>query len=122
MLIVTFGVFGIVAPSGFVWVAERSVTSSVFYLAAMVRVAFGLILISVASSSRTPRTLRVLGYIILIVGITTALAGLVAIEGAHAIIESWSRQGSGVIRLSVIPLPILCGFAAYACAPTRRAA
>jgi hypothetical protein len=94
----------------------------VFFVVAAVRVAFGLLLISVASVSRMPRTLRVLGYLILIVGITTGLTGLMAIEGAHTIIEWWLRQGSGVIRLTGIPLLVLGGFVAYACAPTRRSA
>jgi hypothetical protein len=122
LLIVTVGAVGIIAPSSLVWIAEHSVTSGTFYVIATVRVAFGLILISVASVSRAPKTLRVLGYIILIAGITTALMGLVAIERAHAIIEWWLRQGSSVIRLTGIPVLALGGFIAYACAPARRAA
>jgi hypothetical protein len=122
LLIVTVGAVGIIAPSSLVWIAEHSVTSGTFYVIATVRVAFGLILISVASVSRAPKTLRVLGYIILIAGITTALMGLVAIERAHAIIEWWLRQGSSVIRLTGIPVLALGGFVAYACAPARRAA
>ena len=122
LLIGAFGAVGTIAPAGLLWVAEHSATSSVFFVVAAVRVAFGLLLISVASVSRMPRTLRVLGYLILIVGITTALTGLMAIEGAHAIIEWWLRQGSGVIRLTGIPLLVLGGFVAYACAPTRRSA
>jgi uncharacterized membrane protein YidH (DUF202 family) len=55
---------------------------------ATVRVSFGLVLISVASASRTPRALRVLGYVILIPGITTALAGLLEIGRAHTTINS----------------------------------
>ncbi len=122
LLIGTGGVVGIIAPSGLVWIAEHSVTSGAFYVIAMVRIAFGLILISVASVSRAPKTLRVLGSIILILGITTALTGLVAIERAHATTEWWLRQGSGVIRLTGIPVLALGGFVAYACAPARRAA
>ena len=122
LLIVAVGAVGIIAPSGLVWIAEHSVTSGAFYVIATVRVAFGLVLISVASVSRAPKTLRVLGYLILIAGITTALTGLVAIERAHAIIEWWLRQGSGVVRLTGIPLLALGGFVAYACAPARRAA
>ena len=120
LLIVAVGAIGISAPSGLVWIAENSVTSGAFYVIATVRVAFGLILIFVASVSRAPKTLRLLGYFILIAGITTAVTGLVAIERAHTIIEWWLRQGSGVIRLTGIPLIALGGFVAYACAPGRR--
>jgi uncharacterized membrane protein len=122
LLIGAVGAVSIIAPSGLVWTAEHSVTSGVFYVIATVRIAFGLVLISVASVSRAPKTLRVLGYLILIAGITTALMGLVAIERAHTIIEWWLRQGSGVIRLTGIPVLALGSFVAYACAPTRRAA
>ena len=122
LCIVTVGAVGILVPSGLVWIAQHSVTSGAFYVIATVRVAFGLVLISVASVSRAPKTLRVLGYLILIAGITTALTGLVAIERARAIIEWWLQQGSGVVRLTGVLVLALGGFVAYACAPARRAA
>lgn len=122
MLIFAVGAVGILVPSGLVWIAQHSVTSGAFYLIATIRVAFGLVLISVASVSRTPKTLRVLGYLILIAGITTALTGLVAIERARAIIEWWLQKGSGVVRLSGVLVMALGGFVAYACAPARRVA
>ena len=122
LVIVAFGAVGILAPSGLVWIAEHSVISGAFYVIAAVRVAFGLVLISVVSVSRAPKALRVLGYLILIAGITTALAGLAAIERAHAIIEWWLQQGSVVVRLTGVLVLALGGFVAYACAPARRAA
>jgi hypothetical protein len=120
--IATFGVVGILSPSGLIWVAQHSVTSGVFYLIATVRVAFGLVLISVASASRAPRAVRVLGYVILIAGITTALTGLLAIGRAHAIIDWWLQQGSGLVRLTGILVIAFGGFIAYACASARRTA
>ena len=96
LVIMAIGTVGILVPSGLVWIAQHSVTSGAFYVIATVRVAFGLILISVASVSRAPKTLRILGYVILIAGIMTALTGLVAIERARAIIEWWSQQGPSV--------------------------
>jgi hypothetical protein len=122
LFIAAVGAVGMVAPSGLVWVAEHSATSGAFYVIATVRVAFGLVLISAASVSRAPKTLLVLGCLILIAGVTTALMGLVAMDRAHAIIEWWLRQESGVVRLSGIPLLALGGFIAYACAPARCAA
>jgi hypothetical protein len=122
LLIMAVGAVGILVPSGLVWIAQHSVTSGAFYVIATVRIAFGLVLISVASGSRTPKTLRVLGYFILIAGIATALTGLVAIERARAIIEWWLQHGSGVVRLTGVLVLALGGFIAYACAPARRAA
>ena len=116
------GAVGILAPSALVWLAQHFVTSGAFYVLAAVRIAFGLILISVASASRAPKALRVLGYVILVLGITTALTGLVAIGRARGIIEWWMQQGPVPVRLtSVLPLA-LGSFVAYACAPARRSA
>jgi len=121
-LIGAVGVVGILAPAGFVWIARHAVTAGALYGIATVRVAVGLVLIAVASGSRAPKTLRVLGYLLLIAGITTALTALVAIECARALIAWWVRQGPTVIRLTGIPLLALGGVIAYACAPARRGA
>jgi hypothetical protein len=121
LCIVTVGAAGVLMPSGLVWIAQHFVTSVAFYIIAAVRVAFGLVLISVASASRAPKALRALGYVILIAGITTALTGLLAMGRARAIIDWWLRQESGVLRLTGVLALALGGFIAYACAPTRRA-
>jgi len=122
LIIAAIGAVGIVVPFTLVCVAEHSATSGAFYLIGAVRAAVGLVLIAVASGSRAPKTLRVLGYVILVAGITTALTGLVAMERARAIIEWWVGQGSSVVRFTGFPLLALGGFVAYACAPARRAA
>ena len=121
LFISAVGAAGILMPSGLVWIAQRSVTSGAFYVIGTVRVAFGFVLISVASASRAPKTLRVVGYLVLIAGITTALTGLVAMERARAIIEWWLQQGPGVVRVASVLVLALGGFIAYACAPARRA-
>ena len=108
-------------PSALVWLAQHFVTSGAFYVIATVRIAFGLVLISVASASRAPKVLRVLGWVILVLGIATALTGLVAIGRARGAIEWWLHQGSGVFRLTSVLILALGGFVAYACAPIRRA-
>jgi hypothetical protein len=120
LCIATVGVVGILAPSRLVWIAENFSTSGAFYVVAVVRVAFGLVLISVASASRAPKALRVLGYIIVIAGITTALMGLLGIGRARAMIEWWLQQGSSVVRLTGVLILALGGFVAYACAPAPR--
>jgi hypothetical protein len=122
LCILTVGAVGILAPSSLVWVAHHFITSGPFYVIATVRVAFGLVLISAASASRSPKALRVLGYVILIAGIATAVTGLLAIGRARASIEWWLQQGSGVVRLTGVLVLSLGGFVAYACAPARRAA
>ena len=119
--IAAVGLSGLVAPSGLVWIAQHSVTSGVFYVVAAVRVAFGLVLVSAASASRAPRALRIMGYVIVVVGLVTALTGAAGIERARTIIDWWLQLGMGVIRVTSLLLIALGGFVAYACFPARRA-
>jgi len=119
LFIAGFGTVGILAPTNLVWIARHSVAPVELYVIAAVRVAFGVLLISVAPASRAPKTLHIVAVIPLVAAIATPFVG---VERAPAIIEWWSQQGSGLLRLSAIPLLALGGFVAYACAPARRAA
>ena len=121
LLIASIGAVGIVVPSGLVWGSQFALTSAAFYLIGAVRVALGLLFISVAPASRAPNALRILGYVILLAGILTAATGLVAMERARAIIEWYLQQGSGVVRLAGVAVLALGGFITYACASARRA-
>jgi hypothetical protein len=117
LLILALGVVGIVAPSVIAWIAQHALTAGVFYVVAVVRVAFGLLLVSVASASRAPRTLRVLGCVIVVAGIAAGLMGLLAMDRASAMVGWWLQQGSDVLRLTCVVLVAVGGFIAYACAP-----
>ena len=117
-----FGIASVLDPSGLVWLAQQFVTPGAFYVIAAVRIVFGLILISVSPASQAPKALRVLGYVILILGISTAITGLVGVGRARGAIEWWLQQGSGVLRLTAVIVLALGAFVAYACAPTRLAA
>jgi len=114
------GAVGILVPSGTVWLARLFLTSGPFYVIAAIRIAFSLILISVASSSRFPKVIRILGYIIFIAGVAAAFSGLVAIEQARGAIEWWLQQGSGLLRLTCALVIAFGAFIAYACAPAQR--
>jgi hypothetical protein len=119
LIIIAVGAVGMLSPSGLVWLAQHSLTPVELYIIAAFRVAFGLLLISVASASRAPKALRVFAFIPLVAGIATPFVGA---ERAPAIIEWWSQQGSGLVRFTGVLLLALGGFVAYACAPSRRAA
>lgn len=122
LCIAAIGAGGLLAPSLLVWIAEHAVTSGAFYVIAVVRVAFGLVLIAAAPVSRAPRALRILGAIVVIAGLTTAVTGLVGMERARTIIDWWLQQGVTVFRATTLLLVAIGGFVAYACAPVRRAA
>jgi len=117
LCIVAVGAVGILAPSGLVWIAHRAESPVDLFAVAAIRVALGVLLLLVAPASRAPRTLRVVAVIPLLAALATPLMG---VERARAIIEWWTQQGSGVVRLTAIPLLALGVFIAYACAPRRR--
>jgi hypothetical protein len=118
LYILAVGVIGMIAPSSLIWIAQRFTTPMDWYALAAVRIAVGLLLLSVAKASRTPRTLRVVAFVPLIAALAIPVLG---VEHARATVEWWMAQGSGLIRLSAVPLLALGGVIVYACAPARRA-
>ncbi len=118
------GIVGIVLPAGLVWVAQQFVSSGAlaFFAVAIVRIVFGLILISAASASRAAKGLRVLGGIIVILGIATALAGSVAVEQSRAAIDWWGNKDAAPCVSQAGSILALGSFVAYACAPRENGA
>jgi ABC-type multidrug transport system permease subunit len=97
LVIIAVGAVGILAPPALVWIAQHSLAPVELYAIAAVRVAFGLLLISVASASRVPKTLRVVAFIPLVAGIATPFVG---IERAQTVIEpqrcaNWPPSAGG---------------------------
>jgi hypothetical protein len=119
LLILTVGVIGMVVPSALQWIAGRLESPRAWYALAVIRVLLGVLLLVVAKSSRAPRALRVVAFVPLVAGLAIPLVG---VPWARATVEAWSLQGPGVLRLSAIPVLLLGGFIAYACAPARGAA
>jgi hypothetical protein len=124
LFIAAIGAGGIVAPSALVWIGQPFTTPVAWhwYVLAGIRVAFGVLLLSVAKVSRAPRALRVVAFIPLAAALGALITPFVGIDRAQAAIEWWSLQGPWLVRLSAIPLLALGGFIAYACAPARRVA
>jgi len=117
--IAAVGAAGLVAPAVLFWIARLFVDSGVVAFAALaaVRIAFGLILISVSPGSRAPRALRILGYLILAAGVSTAVTALAGVGWAREAIEGWVQRGANMARLTAVPIVALGSFVAYSCAP-----
>lgn len=120
LLIVLVGVAGLIAPASIVAFAGLFASRGAFYLLAAIRVAFGALLVAVAPVSRAPRGLRVLGLIVVALGIAAAIAGYAAIGEAHAAIAVWQHADTLLIRLTCLLPIVLGGFVAWACAPPRH--
>lgn len=118
VLLITAGVTLILFPGLVPWLAQHPLTSLEVYASAVIRIAIGLLLISVARGARVPGVLRMLGGIALIAGVATLFIG---IDRAQAIAAWTSQRGAGVVRLFGL-LPVVLGvLVVYACGPVRRA-
>jgi hypothetical protein len=73
LLAVLFGLTGMLWPEGLMQLATYSFSRTGLYVVAAARIILGGLLFFAASSTRTPKTIRVIGLVILIAGIATAL-------------------------------------------------
>jgi hypothetical protein len=115
-LIALLGAVGIVAPTFLLSVSRPFLTPTGLYAAALIRVVFGAVLLMAAPGSRLPRTLRVLGAVIVVAGIATPLVG---VERARAIVDWWAAHGPVLLRMWASVAVVLGAFVAYAVSGRR---
>jgi hypothetical protein len=109
LAIAAMGVLGIAAPALLLEIARPLTTGIALYGAAVIRVVFGALLLFLASASRMPGTIRVIGFLIVIAGLLSPFFGIAA--GAFVWI---SGQDHRLIRAVAI-LPFAFGlFVVYA--------
>jgi hypothetical protein len=99
---------------------ERSLTTPAgFYAIAAMRIAIGLVFGLAAPASRAPRTLRVLGLIVIIAGMATPWFG---VARARAVLDWLATAGPLLMRLDAGVGMAMGGFLVYVFrTPTRRA-
>jgi hypothetical protein len=119
MLIVAEGILGIAAPDPFLKAVRSFQTTPVIYLAAAIRLVFGVVLVRAAPTSRAPRVLRVFGYLMVIGGLLTPFVGG---QAARVILDWWSAGGPGLVRVWAAAAAALGIFIVYLVAPKRRLA
>ena len=99
---------------------ESVLTPTGLYAIAVLRIAIGLVFVFAAPASRAPRTLRVLGLVVIIAGLTTPWFG---VTRAQAILNWVASAGPLLMRLDACVGMAMGGFLVYVFrAPTRRAA
>lgn len=118
VLLVMQGLVGIAAPDVFLSAVRFMQTPPVIYGAAVLRVAFGIVLMGAASGSRAPRFLRVLGFLMVIGGLLTPFAGVWI---AQHILGWWTTGGHGLVRVFAGVSLALGALVVYAIARRRQA-
>jgi len=93
---IVVGVVGIFTPDSLMTIGRYVATPVGLYAIAALRVAIGLVLMLVAPISRVPRTLRVVGAVVLVAGLATPLFG---VERTRAILDWESTRGTALIRV-----------------------
>ena len=119
LFIVALGILGMAAPTVLLDTTEFALTQVGLYVAAALRVAFGIVLIAAAPVSRLPRTVRILGILFIVAGVITPFVG---VERAREIVDWWTVQGPIFMRAWAAIAVVLGVFIIYAFTPRRLAA
>ena len=119
LIIAGIGVFGVATPSALLELGRSLQTPSALYIVAAVRIIFGGLLLWVAPLSRAPKTLRVLGVLIIIVGVLTPFIG---VERSRAMLDWWSTQGPLFTRAWMGAVVVFGLFIVYVVTTPRRSA
>jgi hypothetical protein len=112
LLSIIVGIAGIISPDG--GMAFRRLyfaTPALFYAVVAVRSAMGFGLILAALHSRWPRTLRALGAVVCLQGLSAALLGL---DRARAVMEWEGMQGHALLRAGAAVALASGGFIVFA--------
>ena len=107
---VAVGVGGLISPEIVTDMRRLYFATPVrLYTAAAVRVAMGLVVILAATASRAPKTLRTLGALMCMQGVSATLLGP---EHARTVLEWEARQGPGLLRVGAAVALATGGFMA----------
>ena len=117
-VVMIIGSAGVVAPDRLIAAGRYVVTPAGLYAIAALRVGMGLVLMLVASSSRTPKVLRALGFLVLLAGLATPFFG---VDRSREIIDWAAAQGPTLLRGVAGVLVAMGGFVAWALATGRSA-
>ena len=112
LLSIVVGIVGIASPQGAMAIRRLYfATPGLAYTVVAVRSAMGLGLILAASCSRWPRTLRALGAVVCLQGLSATLLGL---DHARAIMEWEGMQGHALLRAGAAVALASGGFIVFA--------
>ena len=109
---IVIGIGGLISPDSGTEIRRLYFATPVrLYTAAAVRIAMGLVVILSARDSRSPKTLRALGALMCMQGLSATLLGP---EHARTVLEFEARQGPALLRVGAAVALAAGGFMAFA--------
>jgi hypothetical protein len=109
---ILIGIGGLVSPESGTAIRRLYFATPVrLYTAGAVRIAMGIVVILAAASSRAPKTLRALGAVMSMQGLSATLMGP---DHARAILEWETAQGTALLRVGAAVALAAGGFMAFA--------
>jgi hypothetical protein len=116
-LIASFGLAGIIAPAMLEDLINHAVTPNGLYFAAGIRLVMGISMFFIAPRTRFPKTLRVLGVIFIMGGLSIPFVGIEFIRG---IADWWLTLGPSVLSAWGVLAILFGGWLVYAVSPEKR--
>ena len=104
------GIVGLVSPESLVTLGRTIITPSGLYVIAAFRVAIGVLLMLVAPISRVPKTLRAIGAVVFVAGLTIPFIGVEYIRG----ILEWEAIHTAMLRVGAVVALATGAFIAFA--------
>ncbi len=95
LLLSALGALGVGSPSRLLAIVRSFQTPMGLYFAAALRVVLGVALFFAAPTSRAPGLIRILGVVIIVMGVITPFFG---VERFRRLLDWWSAQGSAFVR------------------------
>lgn len=106
VLMILFGLGGVLWPEGLLDLAKYSFTTRGIYVLAIVRMLLGALLLLAAKATRTPKTIRVIGIFLFLAGVATALMS----QERAQLLGNWMlERGPDFLRI-VACFPLAVGF------------
>src|SRR5260221_9760701 len=118
VLVLLGSAIGVAAPDRLLPFGRSLITPGGLDVIAALRIALGLVFILAARSSHAPRTLRVLGALVIIAGLTTPWFG---VGRSLALLDWWAGAGRPFMRLAAAGAMAIGGFIVYAFRPPAAA-
>lgn len=110
VLVILCGAIIVAAPDVLLSLGRSVTTPGGLYAISVLRIALGLVFVLAAPASRAPRTLRMLGVIVIIAGLTTPWFG---VARARAVLDWSVSAGPSVLRLVAGVAMAIGGFLVY---------